>query len=463
MSNSCSISSSASFAATVAVVSSALAAISLVVSLSALRRPRKDSTKAEEEFEALRATVLPKTISDFERAAIPKMAPISRMYFEYFSDPKTTINKAREFYNSLRLLPRILQGDMENIDASLTIFGQRLEMPVLIAPSAFHVMACPEGEIATARGAGAAGVGYCYNFMLSSKPYQEVVKESGPKWLHLYMFKERDLVEAAIRATFPDNGKEHFSAIILTCDHPHRRVQGRMVPYFMKGKFPFSDTNDPFFPNQASVGFKNITLGQLTDPLYMEKLTEQGEVNPGGTNSYALDWNDVKWVQETVNGKEALQKRGNKKKIPIVAKGILSAEDAKKAIECGVDAIVVSNHGGRQCDFAVSAIEALPVVTAAVKGRIPVFVDSGVRTSADILRALCLGASGVLLGRPPLWALTCEGSTGLQRMLTFLVEDLKDDMRSLGVTSISQLGTHHFWPPDQERIRQIVDSCSKNG
>jgi isopentenyl diphosphate isomerase/L-lactate dehydrogenase-like FMN-dependent dehydrogenase len=185
----------------------------------------------------------------------------------------------------------------------------------------------------------------------------------------------------------------------------------------------------------------------------MNNILQDGK-NPGGTNSYKLSWEDVKWIQDVVNKKR-------KKKIPIVAKGILSASDARKAIEVGVDAIVVSNHGGRQCDFAVPAIEALPVVAAAVKGQVPVFVDSGVRTSADIVRALCLGASGVLLGRPPLWALACDGSDGLKRMLTVLKEDLQDDLRSLGVTSISELGLHHLFPPDQERIKAIVKSCGE--
>jgi isopentenyl diphosphate isomerase/L-lactate dehydrogenase-like FMN-dependent dehydrogenase len=451
---------SSSFAVAVAAASAAVASLSLAVSLSTISRLRRSqSADTDPDFQVLRDAVPPKSIAEFERVALQKMAPISKMYFQYFSDPNTTISRARDFFNSLRLVPRILQGDLTDVDTSITIFGQRLDMPVLVAPSAFHVLACPEGEVATARGAGAAGAGYCYNFMLSSKPYQDVVQEDGTKWLHLYMFKERELVEAAVRSAFQNDGTEQFSAIILTCDHPHQRVQGRMIPYFMNGKFPFSKLDDFFFPNQPFVWNDVTTLGQLLDPVHMQKMAEQGSANPGGTNSYTLDWDEVKWIQNIVNSKTAMEKRNSTKKIPIVAKGILSAEDARMAMEVGVDAIVVSNHGGRQCDFSISAIEVLPVIMSVVKGQIPVFVDSGVRTSADILRALCLGASGVLLGRPPLWALTCEGSSGLERMLTFLKEDLKDDMRSLGVNSISQLGMKHFWPPDQDRIRAIIKSC----
>jgi 4-hydroxymandelate oxidase len=121
-------------------------------------------------------------------------------------------------------LPKILQGDLSNIDTTLEIFGQTLDLPVLVAPTAFHSLACPEGEVATARGAGKAGAGYCFNWMLSSKLYSEVLKEEGVKWLHLYMFEERGLVEASIERALDAGG---FSAIILSCDHPHQRVQVR--------------------------------------------------------------------------------------------------------------------------------------------------------------------------------------------------------------------------------------------
>jgi hypothetical protein len=330
--------------------------------------------------------------------------------------------------------------------------------------------------------------------------------QDGVKWLHLYMFQEKGLVEAAIERALNTGG---FSAIILSCDHPHQRVQvrwvlgffhctnwifnivfcihytcysvadffnaidalfdllfvgpfsndllwytqNRMMPYFRSATFPYSDLDEPFFPNQAIVGYDKVTLRQLGDP---KAMAEYGG-SPGGSNSFTLSWDDVKWIQSVVS--KHMASTSTTTKIPIVAKGILSADDARKAIEVGVDAIVVSNHGGRQCDIAVSAIEAVPAVVAAVQGKIPIFVDSGVRTSGDIVRAICLGATGVLLGRPPLWALACDGSDGLERMFEVLKADLKDDMRSLGVTSLSQLSMDLLWPPDRERIKNIVTVC----
>ena len=299
-------------------------------------------------------------------------------------------------------------------------------------------MATPDGEIATARGTGRSGAGYCYNWMLSSKLYTDVIEEPGCKWLHLYIFQERDLVEASLKAAEATGA---FSAVILTCDHPHTRVQRRMLPYFqsLPRPNPSSDPTKPFFPNQAAVGFDDCSFEDMLQ-------WDDTRPPPGGTNDSTLSWDDVKWIK-------------SKTKLPVVAKGIISAEDAKCAINAGVDAIVVSNHGGRQFDLAPPAIEALPAVVAAVKGKIPVLVDSGFRTSGDIIRAICLGATGVLLGRPALWAMACDGSDGLERMLTNLRMDLECDMRSLGVSSLSQLGMTSLWPPDRERIEQITRAC----
>jgi len=332
----------------------------------------------------------------------------------------------------------ILAGDLSQVDTSVNIFGSTLDMPVLIAPTAFHFLACPEGEVATARGAGMAGAGYCYNWMLSSRLCSDVVKEDGGiKWLHLYMFEERDLVEKAIKSA-EATGK--FTAIVLTCDHPHVRVQGRMLPYFSSLPFPSEALDRSFFPNQDSVGGETITLREL---LSLDRTTSNV---PGGTNSDKLSWDDVKWIKSLTG-------------LPIVAKGVLSAADARRALWSGVDAIIVSNHGGRQFDGAPPAIECLPAVVAAVGGKIPILVDTGVRSSTDIVKAICMGATAVLLGRPPLWALACGGSDALGRMLNTLKDDIKADMMSLGARSLADLGPSLIWPPDRERLDDIVRAC----
>ena len=185
---------------------------------------KDEAEENEKNYQLLLNKVPPKTIAEFEAAALPKMSPLARVYYHFYCHPAATTNATRTFLDSLRLVPSILRGDMRQVDTSLTLFGKRMEMPVLIAPSAFHVLACPEGEVATAQGAAAAGAGYCYNWMLSSKSYEEVLPQSygGVKWLHIYMFEEKDLVEASIQAALKTKA---FSAVVLTCDHPHLRVQ----------------------------------------------------------------------------------------------------------------------------------------------------------------------------------------------------------------------------------------------
>ena len=425
--------SSSGRAAAFAALSAAATAAAITFILQQRRKKRISS-----------ALVPPKSIKEFEAEAKKRLSPLGKIYFGYVDGEGLTAKACRNFFASIRLLPRILVGDLSGVDTSMEIFGQKLDMPVLIAPTAFHFLACEEGEVATARGAAEAGAGYCYNWMLSSRLCPDVVEEGrtasgdgGVKWLHLYMFEEKDMVEKAIKSAEATGA---FSAIILTCDHPHTRVQGRMLPYFTQLPFPEEALDRSFFPNQDSVGGDTITLRELLS------LKGDEENVPGGTNSSKLSWEDVKDIKRQT-------------KLPIVAKGILSASDARKALWNGCDAIVVSNHGGRQFDGAPSAIEALPAVVAAVGGKIPVFVDTGVRSSTDVVKAICLGANGVLLGRPPLWALACGGSESLQRMLCQLKEDIRADMMSLGVRNISELGPSLLWQPDRERLDNIVRAC----
>ena len=153
----------------------------------------------------------------------------------------------------------------------------------------------------------------------------------------------------------------------------------------------------------------------------------------GGTNDATLTWAAVEWVCGLSS-------------LPVVVKGVLSPDDAKLAIAAGASGVVVSNHGGRQFDGAPTAIEALPAVVDAIGGRVPVLLDSGVRTATDIIRARCLGATAVLLGRPPLWGLACGGAEGLREMLGHLEADLKADLQSLGVKALDELGAHMLWP-----------------
>jgi 4-hydroxymandelate oxidase len=296
--------------------------------------------------------------------------------------------------------------------------------------------------------------------MMSSKSYLDVlqaaasVSESdtsaespgtgGGMWLHLYMFEERDMVQESIRLAEATGA---FSAIVLTCDHPHLRVQKRMVPNFAE-KLPKettdmdnNDMGDYFLPNQAAAGGTKATVRQVT--------AGEGDVSSTGTNNPRLSWKSVKWIVSLT-------------KLPVVVKGVLSPEDAVEAMRAGAAAIVVSNHGGRQFDGAPPAMEVLPAIAAKINSRIPILVDSGIRTSTDVVKALCLGASGVMLGRPALWALSCGGEDSLVRMLDHLQGDIADDMRSLGAGSIEDLDMSFLYAPDRVRIEKDIDVVMKD-
>jgi isopentenyl diphosphate isomerase/L-lactate dehydrogenase-like FMN-dependent dehydrogenase len=413
----------------------------------------------------------PLSILEFEQEAKLRASPLAKLYVNYYDGQGLTGTASRQFLQSIRLMPRILQGDLSEIDTELSLFDYddesetycgnlnpstpctTLKLPVIIAPTAFHNLTCEDGEIATARACARSGAGYSYNWMLSSKSYLDVLKASASvsksdpsvdssgngMWLHLYMYEEREMVQESIRLA---EATSAFSAIVLTCDHPHLRVHNRMVPCFadmLPKETADSDNNsmdDHFFPNQAAAGGSKATVRHVT--------AGEGDMSSAGSNNPRLSWKSVKWIVSLT-------------KLPVVVKGVLSPEDAVEAMRAGAAAIVVSNHGGRQFDGAPPAMEVLPAIVAKINSRIPILVDSGIRTSTDIVKALCLGAAGVMLGRPALWALSCGGEDSLCRMLDQLRDDIADDMRSLGAGSIEDLDMSFLYAPDRARIERDID------
>ena len=224
----------------------------------------------------------PRSISDYGRLADRRLSQVGRHYYGFVDGEGTTLRNTRAAFDAVRLMPRIMRGIGSDVSTGVTLFGAHLELPVLVAPTAFHNWATPEGEVATARGAGAAGAGYCYNWMLSSKLYCEVVAEPGVKWLHLYIFEEREIVARSIELAAATGS---FSAIVLTCDHPHTRVQEQMVPYFQQRWMDLDLSEQAMgalmLPNQAAAGEAPLTLG--------DALSQPG-AKVGGTNDAALGW-----------------------------------------------------------------------------------------------------------------------------------------------------------------------------
>jgi isopentenyl diphosphate isomerase/L-lactate dehydrogenase-like FMN-dependent dehydrogenase len=453
-------------------------AVTLVVGAAAaassyywmFRKPHGHANNDDDKDESSPSSSQPPlSILEFEQEAKLRASPLAKLYVNYYDGQGLTGTANRQFLESIRLMPRILQGDLSEIDTELELFDYddesesdggnlnpntpctTLKLPVIIAPTSLHNLTCEDGEIATARACARSGAGYSYNWMLSSKSYLDVLKASASvsdpsadshgngMWLHLYMYEERDMVKESIRLAEATGA---FSAIVLTCDHPHLRVQNRMLPSIadmLPKETADSDNNsmhDYFFPNQAAAGGSKATVRQVT--------AGEGNISSAGSNNPRLSWQSVKWIVSLT-------------KLPVVVKGVLSPEDAVEAMRAGAAAIVVSNHGGRQFDGAPPAMEVLPAIVAKIKSRIPILVDSGIRSSTDIVKALCLGAAGVMLGRPALWALSCGGEDSLCRMLDHLRDDIADDMRSLGAGSIEDLDMSFLYAPDRARIERDID------
>ncbi|CAF3008901.1 unnamed protein product [Rotaria sp. Silwood2] len=348
-----------------------------------------------------------RSLDDFEHLAKKILLPHRFNYFSYQVGYGCTYQASREYFNRrLRIVPRALT-DVSEISLQTTIFDHTYNNPIIIAPTAFHRLAHNDGEWATAQGATIAESIYIYNWTLSTVSVDDVLKTKGPKWLHVYLSSPKTLLEQSILLA----EQQSFKAIVVTCDHPHDRIRSIHKAAFIQATDREQDkelTKLMYLPNTRQESIR--TQQRLDEHTPNEKLT----------------WKEFQWLRTLT-------------KLPIVCKGILSVDDAKLALEYGADGIVVSNHGGRQVDSGLSAIECLKEIVEFVNGRCEVFIDSGIRTGTDVLKCLALGARGVLIGRPILYGLACGGHNGVEAVLNLLKRELMYDMASCGLTRIEQI------------------------
>ena len=347
------------------------------------------------------------TLRDRARERLPE--PVFG-YYVGGADDETTVQANREAWGEIELRPRVLV-DVSHADASIELLGRRLPSPVALAPTAFHKLAHEEGEIATARGAGGR---LMIASSLSTVPIEDIVAAAeGPVWLQLYVFRDRDLSAALVRRAEAAG----CAGLCLTVDVPvvgnrERDVQNHfMLPETME-MANFKGLLQADMPSAAGSGLAHYIADQFDS---------------------SLDWSAIDWLRGVT-------------RLPIVVKGIQHPDDGRLAVDAGVDAIVVSNHGGRQLDGAQATARLLPDVVAAVEGRVPVLVDGGLRRGTDVARALALGAAAVLVGRPYLWGLALDGAEGVARVLDDLDREFVRAMRLLGVPSVSQLGPEALAP-----------------
>ncbi|QFZ21215.1 alpha-hydroxy acid oxidase [Saccharothrix syringae] len=340
------------------------------------------------------------SVSDVERLAAARLAPQVRDYIAGGSGEEVTVAANRAALDRVAVVPRALV-DVSACDTGCELFGARSSLPVAVAPMAYQKLIHPGGERAAARAAGSAGVPYVIS-TLSSEPIDAVAGAAGATWFQLYWLRDRRTVVDLLRRA-EDAG---CRAVVLTVDVP---LLGRRLRDLRNG-----------FALPPGIRPVNVD-GDVGEHVPGDSVLAR---HTAAVFDPSLSWRDLDWLREHTS-------------LPVVLKGVLDAEDADQAVDRGVDGIVVSNHGGRQLDGAVPAVTALPEVVAAVDGRCPVLLDSGVRTGADVLRALALGATAVLVGRPVLWGLGAGGERGVATVLDLLREELETALRLAGCPDLA--------------------------
>ena len=334
---------------------------------------------------------------------------LSQMAFDYYSSgawDEVTLRDNLAAFTRVKLRPKMLV-DVSKINLTTQVLGESLQLPLLIAPMAFQCLADPEGEIATALAAEIAGVGMVLS-TLATKSLEEVATvANGLQWFQLYIHKDQGLTQALVQRAYTAG----YKAICLTVDAPmlgKRERDQRNEFTLPPGLHPANLTN-----------ISGLDIPQATGESGLLTYFSQ-QINP------AVTWKDLEWLQSL-------------SPLPLVIKGILRADDAVRAVEYGAQAIVVSNHGGRQLDGAIASLDALPDIIAAVDGKAEVLLDGGIRRGTDILKALAYGAKAVLIGRPVLWGLAVAGKIGVSHIISLIQDELNLAMALSGCASLGDI------------------------
>lgn len=349
-------------------------------------------------------------VMEYEAIAKEKLPKMVYDYYASGAEDQWTLKENRNAFSRILFRPRILV-DVRSIDTSTTVMGFNISMPIMVAPTAMQKMAHPEGEYATARAASAAGTIMTLSSWGTSSVEEVASTGPGVRFFQLYVLKDRNVVKQLVRRA--ENAG--FKAIALTVDTP--KLGRREAD--IKNRFTL--------PSHLTLkNFEGLDLGKL------DKTDDSGLASYAANQiDRSLSWKDVKWLQTIT-------------KLPILVKGVLTAEDTRLAIQAGAAGIIVSNHGARQLDYSPATIVALEEVVKAAQRQIPVFLDGGVRRGTDVFKALALGASGIFIGRPVLWALAADGEAGVRKVLQMLKDEFELTMALSGCRSVKEITRNHI-------------------
>ena len=349
------------------------------------------------------------TLADHERSAQRRLDANAWAYFSGGAGDEITLRANRSAWDELALVPRVLRP-LAGGHTRCTLLGRALAHPLLLAPVAYQRLAHPDGEIASAYAAAALGAGLVLS-MQASSPLEDVAVAmhgdpgAGPLWLQLYLQHDRTLVRELIHRAETAG----YEALVITVDAPTSGVRDR----------------------ERRAGFALPPEVQAVNLASMAPAS-QAQAAPGhsalfdGLLRHAPTWDDIAWLQAQT-------------RLPVLLKGVLHPEDARLALAQGIDGLIVSNHGGRTLDTAVSTARALPRIADAVGGALPLLVDGGLRRGTDVFKALALGATAVLIGRPALWGLANAGAAGVAHVLRLLRDELEACMALSGCATLADI------------------------
>src|SRR5229473_4565384 len=356
---------------------------------------------------------VPVPLDLLEQKAKEILAPRAYDYVAGGAGGEDTMRANREAFYRWRIVPRMLR-DVSKRDLSVELLGARLPTPVLLGPVGVQGIIHSEAEVATARAAASLGLPFALS-TVSSRSIEEVAQSTGNalRWFQLYWGKNPELTASMLQRA----ERAGYKALVVTLDTSMLAWRER-------------DLQHAYLPFILGQGLANY----FSDPAFRSLLPQPPEQNPAAAiqlwgslfSNSARTWSDIPFLRQHT-------------RLPILLKGILHAADAARALEAGVDAIIVSNHGGRQVDGAVAALDTLPAVVREVNGRVPVLFDSGIRRGADVFKALALGAKAVLLGRLYMWGLAVAGEQGVRDVLLNLLADLDLTLALSGHTSCRTL------------------------
>jgi isopentenyl diphosphate isomerase/L-lactate dehydrogenase-like FMN-dependent dehydrogenase len=367
-------------------------------------------------------------IGDFRRLAKRRLPAVVFAYIDGGAEDEITLRENSRAFSDISFRPRQCVA-VPTCDLRTTVHGRTFELPYLLAPVGFCRMFYPRGEVHAARAASEAGTGYILSTFSGTRLEEVREGTSGPLWFQLYVPGGREIAEATIGRARAAG----YQALVVTIDTPVSGMRERDFRHGVRpllqgdiwGSIPYAwqfvarprwvldylaDGAPRVFPNVELPGVGAMPCGDVG------VLLERAIVT----------WEDLRWMRDAWKG-------------PVVVKGVHTGDDARRAMDVGADAVVVSNHGGRQLDGVPASLRALPEVLEAVNGRIEVLMDGGIRRGGDIVKAICLGARAVLVGRAYAWALGAAGGPGVARAIDILRTDLVRTMRLLGCPSIRDL------------------------